>query len=85
VPANHLLQWEIARWAAAEGYRHYDLGGVDTVKARGLPRDDRHPLWNLYLFKRGFGAEGVEYLPAHERAASGLVGLGWRFARGAPA
>jgi lipid II:glycine glycyltransferase (peptidoglycan interpeptide bridge formation enzyme) len=82
VPANHLLQWEILRWAAAQGYGCYDLGGVDTAKARGLPRDDRHPLWNLYLFKRGFGAEGVEYLPAQESASSGPIRLAWRFARG---
>jgi lipid II:glycine glycyltransferase (peptidoglycan interpeptide bridge formation enzyme) len=82
VPANHLLQWEIVRWAAGAGYRHYDMGGVDTLGARGLPQDERHPLWNLYVFKRGFGAEGVEYVRAHEHAANPLVGLAWRLARG---
>jgi lipid II:glycine glycyltransferase (peptidoglycan interpeptide bridge formation enzyme) len=83
VPANHLLQWEILRWAAGVGYRYYDLGGVDTPSARGLPADARHPLWNLYLFKRGFGAEGVEYVPAHEWAVNALVRLAWGLARGA--
>lgn len=81
VPANHLLQWEILRWAAANGLTGYDLGGVDTPRARGLPRDERHPLWNLAVFKRGFGAEGVEYVPAHERASNRLVGTLWRLAR----
>lgn len=81
VPANHLLQWEIIRWAVAEGFHHYDMGGVDTAGARGLPSDDRHPLWNLYLFKHGFGAEGVEYVRTHELAASPVVGAAWRLAR----
>jgi lipid II:glycine glycyltransferase (peptidoglycan interpeptide bridge formation enzyme) len=81
VPANHLLQWEVLRWAAANGFGGYDLGGVDAPGARGLPRDESHPLWNLAVFKRGFGAEGVEYVPAHERASSRLVGTFWRLAR----
>jgi lipid II:glycine glycyltransferase (peptidoglycan interpeptide bridge formation enzyme) len=85
VPANHLLQWEIVRWAAGAGYRYYDMGGVDTARARGLPDDEHHPLWNLYVFKRGFGAEGVEYVRAQEHAANPLVGLAWRLARGAGA
>jgi lipid II:glycine glycyltransferase (peptidoglycan interpeptide bridge formation enzyme) len=81
VPANHLLQWEILRWAAANGFAGYDLGGVDAPGARGLPHDERHPLWNLAVFKRGFGAEGVEYVPAHDRASNPLVGTLWKIAR----
>src|SRR3990172_6223032 len=81
VPANHLLQWEIVRWAAAAGFKHYDLGGVDARNARGLPRDDRHPPLNLYLFKRGFGAEGVEFVRAHEYAPNPFVRAAWRLAR----
>jgi peptidoglycan pentaglycine glycine transferase (the first glycine) len=81
VPANHLLQWEILRWAAAKGFVGYDLGGVDAPGARGVPRDEHHPLWNLAVFKRGFGAAGVEYVAAHERASNRLVGMLWRLAR----
>jgi len=81
VPANHLLQWEILRWAVAAGFTGYDLGGVDAPAARGLPRDERHPLWNLYVFKRGFGAQGVEYVRAHEDAPNPLVRVAWRVAR----
>jgi len=81
VPANHLLQWEILRWAVAAGFTGYDLGGVDAPAARGLPRDERHPLWNLYVFKRGFGAQGVEYVRAHEYAPNPLVRVAWRVAR----
>lgn len=81
VPANHLLQWDVIRWAAGAGFRHYDLGGVDAPDARGLPRDQSHPLWNLWVFKRGFGAEAVEYAPAHDLAANPLVGRAWSLAR----
>jgi lipid II:glycine glycyltransferase (peptidoglycan interpeptide bridge formation enzyme) len=84
IPANHLLQWEMLRWAAAQGFAYYDLGGVDTPAAPGLPKDEDHPLWNLSMFKRGFGAEGVEYMPAQERSANALVRAVWRFARGVP-
>ncbi len=79
--ANHLLQWEIMRWAAGSGFTHYDLGGVDIASAPGIPQDESHPLWNLYEFKRGFGAEGVVRVRAHEYAPNALLGLGWRVAR----
>jgi peptidoglycan pentaglycine glycine transferase (the first glycine) len=79
--ANHLLQWEIMRWGAAEGFEVYDLGGVDTPSAPGLPLDRAHPLWNLYEFKRGFGARGVVFVRAHEHAPRAALGLAWRFAR----
>jgi peptidoglycan pentaglycine glycine transferase (the first glycine) len=81
IPANHLLQWEIIRWAASNGFATYDLGGVDTARAPGLPRDGRHPLWNLYFFKRGFGAQGVEYVHAHEFAPNPVLSLAWRLVR----
>jgi peptidoglycan pentaglycine glycine transferase (the first glycine) len=79
--ANHLLQWEIARWAAAAGFKGYDLGGVDTHAAPGFPTDDSHPLWNLYQFKAGFGARDVMRVAAHEYAPNRLLRLGWRLAR----
>ncbi len=79
--ANHLLQWEIIRWASSAGFTTYDLGGVDLQSAPGIPRDESHPLWNLYEFKRGFGAEGVLRVRAHEFAPNALLGLAWRAVR----
>ena len=79
--ANHFLQWEIMRWAAGAGFAAYDLGGVDTHDAPGLPQDERHPLWNLYEFKRGFGAEGAVRVRAHEYSPNPMLGLLWRWAR----
>ena len=48
---NHLLQWEAMRWARAAGCTTYDLWGApDRLEARD-------PLWGVYRFKQGFGAE----------------------------
>jgi peptidoglycan pentaglycine glycine transferase (the first glycine) len=79
--SNHLLQWAIIRWGAGHGFSHYDLGGVDIQSAPGIPKDESHPLWNLYEFKRGWGAEAALRVRAHEYASSALLGLGWRLAR----
>ncbi len=79
--ANHLLQWSILRWAAEAGFRAYDLGGVDTPRAPGIPEGPEHPLWNLYLFKRGFGARPVSFVAAQEVSSSPWLGALWRLVR----
>ncbi len=79
--ANHLLQWEIIRWAAGAGFSGYDMGGVDTQASPGVPEDETHPLWNLYLFKRRFGGRPVIRVGAHEYAPNPLLGAAWRLAR----
>jgi lipid II:glycine glycyltransferase (peptidoglycan interpeptide bridge formation enzyme) len=92
VPGNFLLQWSIIRWLGEAGFRTYDLGGVDTHDAPGMPRDETHPLWNLARFKLQWGAEPVEFVGAMEIAPSRLRGAAlrtaWRVAdrrrKGAP-
>jgi peptidoglycan pentaglycine glycine transferase (the first glycine) len=79
--ANHLLQWQIIRWAADAGFAGYDMGGVDTQHAPGVPQDESHPLWNLYLFKRRFGGRPVVRIHAHEYAPNAALGWAWRLAR----
>jgi peptidoglycan pentaglycine glycine transferase (the first glycine) len=79
--ANHLLQWQIIRWAAGAGFSGYDMGGVDTQSAPGVPQDETHPLWNLYLFKRRFGGRPLTRIHAHEYAPSAVLGVAWRLAR----
>jgi peptidoglycan pentaglycine glycine transferase (the first glycine) len=50
---NHLLQWEAIRWAKAMGYAIYDFWGApDTFK-------EQDPMWGVYRFKSGFGAEVI--------------------------
>lgn len=73
-PANFALQWSVLRWAAGEGFRDYDLGGVDDHEARGLPEDERHPMWNLYRFKSQWGARPVQTCGAQEYATWQVLG-----------
>jgi len=55
---NHALQWAMIRWAQAQGCRVYDFRGV-APEVEGVPQG---PLAGLNRFKRGFGAQYVEYL-----------------------
>lgn len=56
---NHLVQWEIMRWAKQRGCEVYDMRGV-SPEADGEPVDEK--LAGLNRFKRGFGAQYVEYI-----------------------
>ncbi len=55
---NHLLQWEAIRWAKAQGCTRYDFWGAPD---RFDPQD---PMWGVYRFKAGFGAQTVRTLGA---------------------
>ncbi|MBQ2697847.1 MAG: peptidoglycan bridge formation glycyltransferase FemA/FemB family protein [Clostridia bacterium] len=55
VMPNYLLQWEMIRWAVAEGCRVYDFRGVSG----DLSEDN--PLYGLYRFKKGFGGDFTEF------------------------
>lgn len=55
---NHLLQWEAIRWARAQGCAVYDFWGAPDR----LEGDD--PMWGVYRFKEGFGAQLVRTLGA---------------------
>ena len=78
---NHLLQWSILRWVAESGCAAYDLGGVDTFDAPGLPEGPDHPLWDLYVFKRNMGGRPVVYVGAREYARPPVLRLAWDAAR----
>ncbi len=58
---NYLLQWHTMQWLMAHGYRWYDLWGAPTVL------DESDPLWGVYRFKQGFGAQYVRRLGAYDR------------------
>ncbi len=61
---NHLMQWEMMRWAKARGCEVYDMRGV--VRAD----DTENPLQGLNRFKEGFGAQYVEYIGEWDRIYS---------------
>ena len=72
----HLLRWRAIQLAIREGRAEMDLGGADVAGARRPPREGE-PMYGLYEHKRGFGAEWIELVGAHER-----VIRGWRYAAG---
>lgn len=61
----YLLQWAMIHWLKENGFRYYDLGGIDP---------DRNP--GVYHFKKGLSGQNVTRLPAFqscEHAYSDLV------------
>jgi peptidoglycan pentaglycine glycine transferase (the first glycine) len=55
---NHLLQWEIMRWAKQRGIRYYDMVGIPKPEDRNV--DD--PYYGVYRFKIGFGGDVTNFL-----------------------
>ena len=59
---NHLIQWEMMRWARTQGCTVYDMRGV----APEGPDVSEEGLSGLNRFKRGFGARYVEYIGEYD-------------------
>lgn len=64
---NHLLQWTAMRWARDHGCQVYDWWGAPERL------DESDPMWGVYRFKEGFGAQFVEGLGAWDYAPSRLL------------
>jgi peptidoglycan pentaglycine glycine transferase (the first glycine) len=60
VMPNYLMQWEMIRWAKANGCTLYDF--------RGVPGDvpPEHPLYGLVKFKKGFGGDYVHFIGEYD-------------------
>ena len=58
--AAHLVQWEMIKWAKSLGCQIYDFRGVSGDLS------PEHPLYGLYRFKEGFGAELREYVGEYD-------------------
>lgn len=56
VMPNYLIQWEMIRWAKANGCTLYDFRGVSG------DLDESNPLYGLYKFKKGFNGEFTEFI-----------------------
>lgn len=67
VMSTYLLQWEMMRWAIAEGCRIYDFRGVSG------DMDESNPLYGLYRFKKGFEGDLVEFIGELDLLLSPLV------------
>lgn len=64
---NYLLQWEAIRWAKQLGCTTYDFWGAPDQ----LVESD--PMWGVYRFKAGFGAQLVRTLGAWDKPARPLL------------
>jgi peptidoglycan pentaglycine glycine transferase (the first glycine) len=55
---NHLLQWDLMRWAKRHGMRYYDMVGIPKPE----DRNENDPYYGVYKFKKGFGGEVTDFL-----------------------
>ncbi len=67
-----LLQWRAIQRARERGALTYDFWGAPPVP------DERHPLWGVYRFKKGFGGKHTVFVGAHDLKLSAFGGWGWR-------
>lgn len=73
VMPNYLLQWEMIKWAKEKGCALYDFRGVSG----DLNPDN--PLYGLYRFKQGFGANLVEFIGEYDLIYDPLMHWLWGF------
>ena len=70
--ASYLAQWESVRWAIEAGCLNYDWWGGPTEMK------ESDPLWGVYRFKSGFGAQLVNQLGAYDLFTRPLFGRLYR-------
>lgn len=64
LPGSYACQWAAIQWAKANGGLRYNFWGI-------APQDKPdHRFAGVSLFKRGFGGEEIQYLPAHDLPVS---------------
>jgi peptidoglycan pentaglycine glycine transferase (the first glycine) len=69
---SQLLQWRAILRAKERGALVYDFWGAPPVPT------ERHPLWGVYRFKKGFGGGHTVFVGAHDLALSAFGGWAWR-------
>jgi lipid II:glycine glycyltransferase (peptidoglycan interpeptide bridge formation enzyme) len=77
---NHLMQWEMIKWAQSLGCKWYDFRGVSP--RQDASEEDDH-LQGLNRFKEGFSPRYVEYIGEHDMPLSPL--WYWLWVRAKPA
>lgn len=64
---NYAMQWKMISTASENNIRLYDFGGIAAVE------DENSPLHGLYVFKRKFRGEVVEYVGEIELITKPLI------------
>ncbi len=77
VMPNHLMQWEMIKWAHSSGCKWYDFRGV-SPKRDG---DEDDHLQGLNRFKEGFSPRFVEYIGEYDMVLSPSWYWLWNVAR----
>jgi lipid II:glycine glycyltransferase (peptidoglycan interpeptide bridge formation enzyme) len=72
VNPNQMLHWEIIRAMKAFGCVSYDFQGIPEAVSPD------HPLWGIYLFKRGFGSTAMKLVGEYDLVLSKAVYSLWR-------
>lgn len=70
---NYLLQWEAMLWAKSQGITFYDLVSVPPPHER----NEEHPGYGVYKFKKGFGGEIQEYVGCVDLALEPKRAAAW--------
>jgi peptidoglycan pentaglycine glycine transferase (the first glycine) len=60
VMPNHALHWHLIKWAKEKGLKVYDLWGVPSSPS------EKHPLFGVYRFKKGFNGEVKSWIGAYD-------------------
>ncbi len=60
VMPNHALHWHVIKWAKEKGCTTYDLWGIPSNP------NEKHPLWGVYRFKKGFSGKLVKYIGVYD-------------------
>ncbi len=60
LPGAYALQWEIIKDLKKQGIKRYNLWGIAP------PNSPNHRYAGVTTFKKGFGGEVVEFIPAHD-------------------
>ncbi len=72
LPGSYACQWAAIKWAKEQSGLRYNFWGI-------APQDQpNHRFSGVSLFKRGFGGQEVQYLPAHDLP----VGMGYQVVKG---
>jgi len=66
VMPNHALHWHVIKWAREKGIKTYDLWGIPANPT------EKHPLWGVYRFKKGFNGKLVKLIGVYDKPLSPL-------------
>ncbi len=77
VMPNHLMQWELIKWAHEQGCRWYDFRGVSPLKEAS----ENDHLQGLNRFKEGFSPRFVEYIGEYDLVISPFFYWLWNVAK----